>query len=111
MDKIVFALIVAYRKFQPNFQSHTNIVMTNQLFRKAMNKPDMVGRLIQWVVELSQFNVLYQQWIPIKAQVLANFIAEFTTTGEEDHQEGMKPHGWSKLMDHRYKAPVELESS
>ena len=43
-----------------------------------MNKLEAVGRLIQWAVELSEFDVRYQPRNVIKAQVLADFIAEFT---------------------------------
>ncbi|XP_075675069.1 uncharacterized protein LOC142644315 [Castanea sativa] len=43
-----------------------------------MNKLEVAGRLIQWVIELSEFDVKYQLRSAIKAQVLADFIAEFT---------------------------------
>ena len=43
-----------------------------------MNKLEAAGRLIQWAVELSEFDVRYQPRNAIKAQALANFIAEFT---------------------------------
>ena len=35
-------------------------------------------RLIQWAVELSEFDIRYQSRHAIKAQALADFIAEFT---------------------------------
>ena len=44
-----------------------------------MNKPDAIGRLIQWSIELSEFDIDYQPRTAIKAQALADFIAEFTT--------------------------------
>lgn len=34
--------------------------------------------MVQWVVELSQFNIKYKSRTTKKAQVLADFIAEFT---------------------------------
>ena len=43
-----------------------------------MNKLEAAGQLIQWAVELSEFDVRYQLRHAIKAEVLANFIAEFT---------------------------------
>lgn len=43
-----------------------------------MSKPDATGCMIQWVIELSQFNIEYRPMIAIKAQALANFIAKFT---------------------------------
>ena len=50
--------------------------MTDHPLKKAMNKLEAAGRLIQWVVELSEFDIKYQSRHAIKAQAL--FIAEFT---------------------------------
>ena len=36
--------------------------------------------MVQWAIELSQFDVEYKPRIAIKAQALANFIVEFTMT-------------------------------
>ena len=58
--------------------------MTNQPIRKTMNKIDAVGRLIQWVIELGQFDIEYWPRAVIKAQVLVNFIAEFTYPYKEE---------------------------
>ena len=44
--------------------------------------------MIQWVVELSEFNIRYQPRNAIKAQALAYFIAEFTPShGDLDETE------------------------
>ena len=43
-----------------------------------MNKPEAVGRMVQWAIELSQFDIEYHPRIAIKAQALVDFIAEFT---------------------------------
>lgn len=58
------------------------LAMTDQPIKKAMNKPEVVGQMIQWVVKLSQFNIEYRPRIAIKAQVLADFITEFTMPKE-----------------------------
>ena len=43
-----------------------------------MNKPEATRRMVQWAIELSQFDIRYHPKIAIKAQALTNFIAEFT---------------------------------
>ena len=48
-----------------------------------MNKLEAAGRLIQWAVELSEFDIRYQPRHAIKAQALADFIAEFTPSYED----------------------------
>ena len=78
IEKLVFALITASRKLRYYFQAHVINLMTDHPLKKAMNKLEAVGRLIQWAVELSEFDVWYQPRHVIKAQALADFIAEFT---------------------------------
>ena len=58
--------------------------MTDQPIRKSMNKPEANGRIVQWAIELSQFNIEYHPRTAIKAQALADFIAKFTLTDEEN---------------------------
>ena len=66
------------RKLRHYFQAHVINVMTDHLLKKAINKLEAAGRLIQWAVELSEFDIRYQQRHAIKAQALADFITEFT---------------------------------
>ena len=63
--------------------------MTDQPIRKAMNKPEAAGRMVQWAIELSQFDVEYYPRTAIKAQALADFIAEFTTPKEANYPEDL----------------------
>ena len=71
-------MISASRKLRHYFQAHVINVMTDHPLKKAMNKLEAAGRLIKWAVELSEFDIRYQPRHAIKAQALANFIAEFT---------------------------------
>ena len=87
MEKLALAFVIAARKLRPYFQSHKIVVLTNHPLRKAMNKPDAAGRLIQWAMELSEFDIDYRPRQAIKAQTLADFIAEFTVAEEEPPEE------------------------
>ena len=82
IEKLAFALITASRKLRHYFQAHVINVMTDHPLKKVMNKLEVAGRLIQWVAELSEFDIRYQPRHAIKAQALANFIAEFTLSYE-----------------------------
>ena len=75
MEKLAFALITASRKLRHYFQAHVIIVMTDHPLKKVMNKLEATGRLIQWAIELSEFDIRYQPRNAIKAQALADFIA------------------------------------
>ena len=48
-----------------------------------MGRPDVAGRMVQWAVELSQFDVDYRPRTTIKAQALADFVAEFITAEQD----------------------------
>ena len=48
-----------------------------------MKKPEAAERMIQWAIELSQFDIEYHPRTAIKAQALADFIAEFTSSNED----------------------------
>ena len=80
MGKLAFSLVTAARKLRPYFQAHVINILTNHLQKKAMNKLEAVRWLIQWVVELSEFDVRYRPREAIKAQALADFIVKFTPT-------------------------------
>ena len=78
MEKFAFCLITASRKLRPYFQSHSIHVMTDQPLRQVLQKPEASGRLLKWVVELSQFEIFYTLRTAIKSQALADFVAECT---------------------------------
>ena len=85
MEKLAFALVMASKKLRHYFQAHVLNVLTDHPLKKAMNKLEAAGRLIQWAIELSEFDVRYQPRNAIKAQVLADFIEKFTPNqGEQD---------------------------
>ena len=84
MEKLAFALVMAARKLKPYFQAHTVIVLTDKPLRRAMSSPKAAGRLALWAIELSEFDIQYRPRTAIKGQIVADFIAEFTSDeGEE----------------------------
>ena len=56
--------------------------MMDQPIKKSMNNPEAIRRMVQWAIELSQFDIEYHPRIAIKAQALADFITEFTLPDE-----------------------------
>ncbi|XP_074328058.1 uncharacterized protein LOC141665969 [Apium graveolens] len=65
------------------FQGREIRVVTNQPLRKIIYKPDISGRLVNWAVELSQFNLSFIPRTAIKAEALADFIIECIFPEEE----------------------------
>ena len=61
---------------------HTIKVRTNQPIKGILQKTDLAGRILQWAIELSEFDLQYETRTAIKSQYLADFIAEFTDAPE-----------------------------
>ena len=80
IEKLAFTLIIASRKLRHYFQAYVINVMTDHLLKKAMNKLEAAGWLIQWAVELSEFDIRYQPRNKIKAQALVDIIAQVMMT-------------------------------
>ena len=83
MEKLAFTLVTTSRKLRHYFQAYVINVLTDHPSNKAMNKLKAVVRLIQWAIELNEFDVRYQPRNAIKAQVLTDFIAEFSPNQSE----------------------------
>ena len=83
MEKLAFTLVTTSRKLKHYFQAYVINVLTYHPSNKAMNKLKAAVRLIQWAIELNEFDVRYQPRNAIKAQVLADFIAEFSPNQSE----------------------------
>ncbi|XP_027338376.1 uncharacterized protein LOC113852348 [Abrus precatorius] len=79
VEKVVLALVYTARRLRHYFQSHRMIVRTDCPMAKILRKPELAGRLVTWTIELSQYDIHFENRRPLKAQLLADFINEFTT--------------------------------
>jgi hypothetical protein len=57
-------------------------VLTEYPLKKVLQKPDLSGGLVNWAMELEEFDLEFYPKNTIKAQVLADFIAEFSNLPE-----------------------------
>ena len=78
--------IIVARKLRPYFDCHPIQVLTNQPLEKALQKMDSSGRLLKWVVELSEYDIQYKLRTTIKAQALSHFSLEASYDEEEVEQ-------------------------
>ena len=98
MKKLAFVLITASRKLRHYFQAHVINVLMDHPLKKAMNKLEAAGQLIQWAIKLSEFDIKYLLKSAIKAQTLADFITEFTPSqGDLDEMDEAKT--WVNYVD------------
>ncbi|KAK3002494.1 hypothetical protein RJ639_022573 [Escallonia herrerae] len=78
INKIALALIISAKRLRLYFQSHTIVILTDQPLRKVLLDPEASGRLVNWSIELGEFDIQYKPRTIIKAQALADFIVECT---------------------------------
>ncbi|XP_055960363.1 uncharacterized protein LOC126668480 [Mercurialis annua] len=75
---------VAAEKLRRYFEAHIIVVRTNQPLRKALQRPEISGRLVSWSVQLGGYDIRYEPRPALKAQVLADFIAETTASDQPE---------------------------
>ena len=78
MEKLILVLVTIGRRLRPYFQAHTIEIPTEYLMKQLLKKPETLGRLIKWAIELSEFDIGYKPRTVVKGQVLVDFIVEFT---------------------------------
>ncbi|XP_064944556.1 uncharacterized protein LOC135596437 [Musa acuminata AAA Group] len=76
IERLALALVLTAQKLRPYFQAHTIRVVTDQPLRQTLSNFDTSGRMLQWSVELNEFDIQYSPRTTVKAQVLADFISE-----------------------------------
>lgn len=81
---LAFAMITTTCKLRSYFQAHTIVVQIDKPLQKTMDNLEAVRLLVLWAIELSEFDIRYYPRTAIKAQALADFIAEFTTGKTND---------------------------
>ncbi|XP_058765523.1 uncharacterized protein LOC131639017 [Vicia villosa] len=79
IEKVALALVTAARRLRYYFLAHTIVIRTDQPIKQLLSRPDMAGRMLRWSLELSEFDIQYESRRALKAQALADFIAEMTS--------------------------------
>ncbi|KAL0411429.1 UNVERIFIED_CONTAM: hypothetical protein Slati_3732600 [Sesamum latifolium] len=87
IEKMAMALVITARKLRPYFLSYPVWVRTNTPLKQVIGKPEASGRLVKWVIELSEYDISYLPRTTIKAQALADFVFEMTRTTHEEVSE------------------------
>ncbi|GAU50142.1 hypothetical protein TSUD_281220 [Trifolium subterraneum] len=78
IEKVALALVTAAKRLRYYFLAHTVVIRTDQPIKSLLVRPDMAGRMLKWSLGLSEFDIRYESRKALKAQVLADFVAEMT---------------------------------
>ncbi|XP_004308201.1 PREDICTED: uncharacterized protein LOC101305990 [Fragaria vesca subsp. vesca] len=66
IEKLALALITAARKLRQYFQAHTIHVLTNHPLQQILQKPETLGRMVKWAIELGKFDLHFKPRTAIK---------------------------------------------
>jgi len=87
LEKAALAVVFSARRLRHYFHNFTVVVMTNLPIQKVLQKPNVVGRMVRWAVELSEFDIHYEPRGSIKGQVYADFVAKPSPRGNPQEME------------------------
>ena len=79
LEKIAYAVVMSARKLRHYFEAHKKIVVTDQSLHDLFNNREASIRLAKWASELSEFYIDFKRRTAIKSQVLADFVADWTS--------------------------------
>ncbi|XP_050229324.1 uncharacterized protein LOC126678470 [Mercurialis annua] len=80
LEKLALCVYTATIKLRHYFEGHQVIVRTDQPLRKILQKAETSGRIAEWAVKIGSLGVVYEARKALKAQALADFVAELTFT-------------------------------
>ncbi|XP_074323201.1 uncharacterized protein LOC141660138 [Apium graveolens] len=78
LEKFALAFVHSSRKLRQYFQGREIRLVTDYQLRKIIHKLDASRRLVNWAIELSQFNIKFVPRMAIKVQALAEFVMKCT---------------------------------
>ena len=84
VQKLIFGLIMASRKLRHYFQAHEITVVTRFPLQRILRNPEAFGRIVEWALELSSFGLKFESTSTIQSRALAEFIAEWMPTPDEE---------------------------
>ena len=82
LEKMVLALVTTKKKLRHYFDSHLVIIVTNYPIQQILSKPDLLGRLTKWAIELRIYKIKSILRTTKKRQVIADFLVEIQSFGK-----------------------------
>ncbi|GJU82871.1 reverse transcriptase domain-containing protein [Tanacetum coccineum] len=76
MERLVLSLFFAAKRVRRYIQAHPIVVITDQLIKQIISRPDVAGWLQKWSVMLGEHNITYRPRTSVKGQILADFLVE-----------------------------------
>ena len=97
LEKAILAVVHATCKLPHYFQSHTVVVLTQLPLQALLWSADFIWRIAKWDTILRAFDIKYMSPASVKGQVLADLVAKFAKSPQEEEVESQGTEG--KLVD------------
>jgi hypothetical protein len=77
-QKLLYALLITSRKFRHYFQAHKIMVSSSFPLEEIIRNRDANGCIVNWSIELGEFETEFCPRQAIKSQILTDFVSEWT---------------------------------
>jgi ribonuclease HI len=98
LEKVLYAVLMAYRKLRHYFQAFHIIVPSSQPLKDIMRNREATRRIGKWAAELNEFSIDYVHRSSIQSQALADFIADWTP-GAQEEEANKDAEAWTVFCD------------
>jgi ribonuclease HI len=98
LEKVLYAVLMAFRKLRHYFQSYHIIVPFSQPLKDIIRNREATWRVGKWVAELNEFTIDYVHRSSTQFQALADFIANWTP-GAQDEERIKDDEAWTVFCD------------
>ncbi|XP_071712801.1 uncharacterized protein [Rutidosis leptorrhynchoides] len=99
IEKLVYCLVHSARRLRRYFQAYPIKVITDKPIKKILVKPETLGRLAKWAIELGEHEISFEPRNAVKGQILADFLVEVSGERTEQNKEVKKPQTWELYTD------------
>jgi hypothetical protein len=107
LEKVLYAVLMAYIKLRHYFQSYHIIVPSSQPLKDIIRNREAIGRVGKRATELNEFTIDFVHRPSIQSQALADFIADWMP-GTQEEGSITYIEAWTMFCDGSFSVQVQV---